>query len=124
MSKMNWSCNSCGMSSARRTSVQRHILNPNIHGGGARAISFAEYSAGITSGKYKAGRRPSFASSEQPLLLRLINKTSVEFENEIAKEVAKRICKTLDDSFYNNVETVARKHLWFKQFEETFGEYL
>jgi len=121
MSKVNWSCTSCGMSSARRTSVERHIINPNIHGGAARAVPFAEYSAGITSGKYKVGRKPSFAASEQPLLFRLVNKISVEFENEIAKEVAKRICKTLDDTFYNNVEAVARKHLWFKQFEESLG---
>lgn len=125
MSKINWSCTFCGMSSARRTSVQRHIDNPNIHSGGARAIPFTEYSAGITWGKYKVGRKPSFASSEQPLLFRLVNKISIEFENEIAKEVAKRICKnTLDESFYNNVEAAARRNLWFKQFKESFGEYL
>ena len=110
------------MSSSRRTSVQRHNDNPNIHGGGARAIPFAEYSAGIRWGNYKVGRKPVFASSEQPILLRLVKKISVEYENEIAKEVAKRICKTLDESIYNKVEDVARKRLWFKQFEETFGK--
>ena len=123
MSKINWSCTSCGMSSPRRTSVQRHIDNPNIHGGGARAIPFAEYSAGIRWGNYKVGRKPLFASSEQPILLRLVKKISVEYENEIAKEVAKRMCNTLDESVYNNLEAATRKRLWFKQFQETFGEY-
>lgn len=123
MSKINWSCTSCGMTSARRTSVQRHIDNPNIHDGGARAIPFVEYSAGITSGKYKAGRRPSFGSTKQPILLRLVNKISIEFENEIAKEVARRIFKkTFDESLFNNLENVTRTHIWFKQFQENFRE--
>jgi len=108
------------MSSARRTSVQRHIDNVNIHGGGARAIPFTEYSAGITSGKYRIGQKPRFASSDRPLLIRLIRKISLEMENEIAKEIAKRICKTLGDSFYNSVESIARMDVMSKQYREVF----
>ena len=112
------------MGSSRRTSVQRHIDNPHIHGGGARAVPFTEYSAGITSGKYKVGRRPSFVSPDQHYLLRrLLNKISVEFENEIAREIARRIFKnTFDESLFNNLEKIARNHIWSKQFKETFRE--
>lgn len=51
-SKMNWACNTCGMASGRRQSVQRHIANPRIHGGNAIALSFVEYLAGLTAGLY------------------------------------------------------------------------
>ena len=124
MSKMNWICTLCGMSSARRTSIQRHIDNANIHGGGARAIPFRDYSAGIAWGKYKVGRKPIFSSSELPFLLRLVNKIRLELENEIAKEVAKRISLKIDAAYYNNLELAARKHVWSKLSKETFGENL
>lgn len=76
-------------------------------------------------GKYKVGQKPRFTSSEQPLLFRLVHKIRLEMENEIAKEVAKRICKnSIDESFYNNVEAAARQHIWFKQFEESFDKKL
>jgi hypothetical protein len=110
------------MSSARRTSVQRHIDNPNIHGGRAGAIPFAEYSAGIRWGHYKVGRKPSFGSSEEAILLRIVKKTVVEFENEIAKQVAKRLCKTVDETYYHTVEVAARKRVWLKQYKESFGK--
>lgn len=51
-SKMNWACNTCGMASGRRQSVQRHIANPRIRGGNAIAVSFVEYLAGLTAGLY------------------------------------------------------------------------
>lgn len=105
--------------------MQRHIDNPNIHGGEARAITFTEYSAGIISGKYKIGQKPHFGSLEQPLLIRLVGKIRLEIENEIAREVAKRICKnSIDNSFYDSIDTIARKHIWFKQYKENIGPEL
>jgi hypothetical protein len=109
------------MSSARRTSVQRHIDNPNIHGGGATVIPFTEYTAGIRGGKYRAGLKPIFGASDQPLLSRLVKKISIEFENEIAKKVAIRICRKISETDYNIVEALAIKSLFFRQFKETFG---
>jgi hypothetical protein len=41
--KLNWRCNICGMSAGRRTSVQRHIDNPNIHNGNGRAVPLAQH---------------------------------------------------------------------------------
>lgn len=118
MSKLNWSCTSCGMSSARRSSVQRHIDNPNIHGGGASVIPFTEYSAGITSGKYRTGQKPRFASSDRELLTRLIHKINLEMENQIAKDIAKRLCKRLENSTYGDIEFIARMDVFLKQYEE------
>ena len=122
MAKINWSCASCGMSSARRTSVVRHIYNPNIHGGQGKVLPFTEYVAGRRDGTYHVGQKPQFASSEQPLLIRLIPKIRLEMENEIAKEVAKRICShIINESNYSIIEYAAKKS-WLKQFDDLFGQ--
>jgi len=111
------------MSSARRTSIERHIDNPNIHGGAATVIPFTEYTAGIRVGKYRTGLKPKFGAYGQPLPVRLIKKIGVEFENEIAKEVARRICrKIVTEEYYNSAETLAMSSLFFRQFNETFKE--
>ena len=104
--------------------MQRHIDNPKIHGGYARAITFTEYSSGIITGKYKVGQKPRFGSLEQPLLIRLDRKIRFEIENEIAKEVAKRVCNNIDDSFYNSIGAIVSKHIEIKQYKETFGHEL
>jgi len=118
MSKNNWSCTICGMSSSRRTSVQRHIDNPNIHGGAAKAVPFTEYSAGITAGRYRVGQKPRFAPLEQTIAIRLVHKIRSEVEDQIAREVASKICKTIDQSIYTGIEAAARKHMFFKQLDE------
>jgi hypothetical protein len=119
MGKNNWSCTACGMSSGRRTSVQRHIDNPNIHGGSGRAVSFTEYSAGLTAGRYQVGQKPRFAPLEKTIAVRLVNKIRSEVEDHIAREVAMRICKTLiDESILHALEVFAKKHIIFKQFDE------
>jgi hypothetical protein len=41
------------MFSGRRESVVRHIMNPRIHGGHGRVISYTEYVAGIQMGIYR-----------------------------------------------------------------------
>lgn len=113
------------MSSARRTSVQRHIDNPNIHDCDAKVIPFTEYTAGIRGGKYRTGVKPTFGVSGQTLPLRLVKKITVEFENEIAKVVAKRICrKIVNEAYYKDAETLTMSSLFFRQFEETFREIL
>ena len=78
--------------------------------------------AGRIEGTYRVGQKPQFASSEQPLLIRLIPKIKLEMENEIAKEVAKRICNSLmNESNYSIIEYAAKKS-WLKQFDELFGQ--
>ena len=109
------------MSSARRESVQRHIDNENIHGGEGKAIPFVEYSIGRREGKYQVKQKPQFASSDPVLLIRLVRKIRLHVEDEIAKEIAKRICrKKIDDSFYNMIEPIATMHIWDKLFDEVF----
>jgi hypothetical protein len=107
------------MSSGRRTSVQRHIDNTNIHGGAGSAVPFTEYSAGITAGRYRVGQKPRFAPLEKTIAIRLVNKIRSEVEDHIARVVATRICETLiDESIYTALEAAAKKHIFFKQFDE------
>lgn len=49
---MNWACNTCGMASGRKESVERHINNPRKHNGRAIAIPFVQYIAGLVGGAY------------------------------------------------------------------------
>jgi hypothetical protein len=42
-----WACDACGYSSGRKWCVDRHIANPNIHGGKANRIATIEYIAAI-----------------------------------------------------------------------------
>jgi len=122
MKKLNWSCTSCGMSSSRRSSVLRHIDNGNIHNGIGQAVPFVEYSVGRRRGIYRPQQVPRFKSSMRPLLVRLVDKITLELENEIAKEVAKRICQKNVAWAYDIIESSATNSLWFKNFKEVFGQ--
>lgn len=53
LAKPNYACESCSMFSGRRESVVRHIMNPRIHGGHGRVISYTEYVAGIQMEIYR-----------------------------------------------------------------------
>ena len=44
--KENWACAQCGMTSSRKESVMRHIVNPRIHNGRAQAVPYTDYLAG------------------------------------------------------------------------------
>ena len=109
MSKLNWSCTSCGMSAGRKFSVQRHINNQNIHNGSGQVVSYLEYSMGIKEGKYRPQKIPQFTQSETPYL----NKIEAEVENQIVREIAKRIYNQLTPNkvFFDNLEKVATDSL-------------
>src|SRR2546426_2274658 len=47
-----WSCAKCGFSTGRKSTVKRHIANPNIHDGHADLVSFEEYVTGVRSNSY------------------------------------------------------------------------
>jgi hypothetical protein len=112
MKKSNWICNACGMSSGRRTSVQRHIDNPNIHNGGSRAVPLADYSVRLRTGIYQR-RSPQMTSSESTDLDDLMIKIEKEVENQLIREIAGRIFSRLpnDDFRYNKLESLARGYI-------------
>lgn len=82
--KPNWCCSACGMYSGRRTCVQRHIDNINIHNGKASAIPFIEYLVGRREGLYPPGERSTFSSEKHRTLA---DKMQDELENTFARRV-------------------------------------
>jgi hypothetical protein len=84
-----------------------------------QAVPFVEYSVGRRQGRYRPQQVTRSMPSMPPLLVRLVSKITLELENEIAKQVAKRIClKNVGDWNYNAIETMATKSIWFKNFDE------
>ena len=126
MKKFNWSCTTCGMSSSRRTSIQRHIDNQNIHNGIGQSVPFVEYSVGRRQGKYGPQQAPSFSPSRTPTGNSMVNKIEKEVENEIIKEIAKRIFNSYpkNDPFYLSLESVARKYIDSKMSKGLLRETL
>lgn len=120
MSKLNWSCTSCGMSAGRKFSVQRHINNQNIHNGSGQVVSYLEYSLGIKEGKYRSQKIPPFTRHENSFFDRPIDKIIVEVENQIVREIAKRIYNKLTqyDEFFNKLESVATDSLIKKNLND------
>ena len=89
--------------------IQRHINNQNIHNGSGQVVSYLEYSMGIEEGKYRPQKIPQFTRSETPYL----SKIEAEVENQIVREIAKRIYNQLTPNkvFFDNLEKVATDSL-------------
>ena len=79
------------MSSSRKYSIIRHIENYNINNGEGKAIPYVEYIVGRREGKYQSKQAPSFSRSPSDFFQRTLDKIAQEFENQIAKETAKRV---------------------------------
>jgi hypothetical protein len=82
------------MYSGRRSSVQRHIDNPNIHNGNSGAIPFTEYLVGRRQGSYPPGNRPSFGQKT------IEEKVDAEIANLFAKRVAESCLPVSNDQAY------------------------
>jgi hypothetical protein len=109
MKKLNWSCTTCGMSSSRRSSVQRHIDNYNIHNGIGQVVPFVEYSVGRREGRYWPQQAPQIKASNTPIAEKLADKILIEVENEVAKIIARRICSSpTTDFYYDKLEAIAK----------------
>ncbi len=123
---MNWSCNACGMSAGRKTSVTRHIDNPNIHNGYGRAVPLETYRAlsEYRTSQYKPPSRisssPHYGSGD--LRVRI----EKEVENLIVKEVAKKIFDSVpkDDPHFINLEILARGHIGDKTSKGILREFI
>jgi hypothetical protein len=125
MPKLNWSCNICGMSAGRRTSVQRHIDNPNIHNGHGVAVPFAEYSTG-SSYRHHAPRPAAQDATAVPAEAKpLIIRVEKEVENEIVKEVARRIFQSIpkDDSRFTELENLSKVYIFNKSSKGLAREF-
>ena len=83
------------MSAGRKTSVQRHIDNPNIHNGDGRAMPFAEHSSALEGRVYRSRPAPRITSSGPTDAENLLIRIEKEVENEIVREVARRIFKSI-----------------------------
>jgi hypothetical protein len=125
MTKLNWSCTSCGMSSTRRSSVQRHIDNYNIHNGLGQVVPFVEYSVGRREGKYLPQKVPQFTRSKAPFLDKIVDKITTEVENQIAKAIAKRIYDGLTATSqreFDELEKLAKIEIVHKDYYRILRE--
>jgi hypothetical protein len=116
----------CGMSAGRRTSVQRHIDNPNIHNGNGRAVPFAGHRSrqGSSIGMSRTSSQISSSGPSDPE--NLIIRIEKEVENEIVREIARRIFNRLpkDDYGFEILESQARAHIFGKSTTGLLKEYL
>jgi hypothetical protein len=123
--QLKWSCSTCGMSSGRKYSVQRHILNYNIHSGAGKVIPFIEYTIGTRQGKYQPQQVPNNTYSQPKFLDRIHIKITQELENQIANEIASRIFKDLsvDQSVFNNLKSQAVAYIFKNNYYRIFKEW-
>lgn len=79
-------------------------------------MSYLEYSIGIKEGIYLPQERPQFTRSETPY----IKMIEAEVENQIVREIAKRIYDKLTPhkEFFDNLEKVATDRLISKFLDD------
>ena len=124
--KLNWRCNICGMSAGRRTSVQRHIDNPNIHNGNGRAVPLAQHRSAQGWSIDRSQTVPQITSSERSDLERMADRVEKEVENEIVREVARRIFNSVpkDETRYKMLEILASKQIFRRTTKGLAKEFL
>ena len=110
------------MSSSRRSSVQRHIDNYNIHNGLSQVVPFVEYSIGIRTGKYRPQKVPQFTQDKAPFLDRALDKIAVEVEDQIVREISRRIYirMSTNEAALNNFEALAMANIIRKNVYSIF----
>ena len=118
-----WSCTTCGMSSGRKFSVQRHIQNYGIHNGEGKAIPFVEYAVGRRQGYYEPARPSNSHASESLFLNEIYKKAAKEAENLIVKDIALRIYTDLsqNQTAFQNFKILTEAYLLEKN---NFYRYL
>lgn len=105
--------------------MQRHIDNPNIHDGHGVAVPFAEYSTGLSyrhhSPRPAAQDATAGPAEAKPLIIRV----EKEIENEIVKEVARRIFQSIpiDDSRFTTLENLSRVYIFNKSSKGLAREF-
>jgi hypothetical protein len=95
--KPNWACDTCGMISSRKESVMRHIANPRIHNGMARAIPYTDYLAGLRDGIYS----PTTAH-----LYRMRSFSNQIPDEQFGENLSERIEKKVEEKF---IDTIAER---------------
>jgi hypothetical protein len=77
---------------------------------------------GIREGKYRPQKAPPFTRSESPFFDRALDKIEVELENQIVREIAKRIYNkiTTNQALFDNLERVATANIIRKYVKGTF----
>lgn len=113
LAKLNWTCDSCGMSAGRKTSIDRHIKNPNIHGGDGRAVPYGTNRSSSENRTRFIRRPPQVRSSPNNGTGDIRIRIQKEVENLMIQAVAKRIFDSLhkDDPDFKNLEILARGYI-------------
>ena len=116
----------CGMSAGRRTSVQRHIDNPNIHNRSGRAVPFPGHRTGPGRSTGMSQTASQITSSGASYPGYMIVRIEKEVENEIVREIARRIFNDVpkDDSRFQSLESQARAHIFGKSSIGYLKEFL
>jgi hypothetical protein len=104
--KSNWACAQCGMTSSRKESVIRHIVNPRIHNGRAQAIPYTDYMAGLRAGiyppttahLYRMRRFSNQVTDEVSLSDRIERKVEEKYIDMIAEKIVKPSYNQLEPS--------------------------
>lgn len=122
--QLKWSCTTCGMSSGRKYSVQRHILNYNIHNGAGIVIPFIEYAVGTREGKYQPQQVPKKTYSQSQYFDNIYVKITQELENLIVNDIARKIFIDLsaDQTKFNNLKSLADAYIYKNNFYRLFRE--
>jgi len=114
------------MSAGRRTSVQRHIDNPNIHNGNGRAVPFAGHRSGQgrSTGMSRTASQITSSGPSNPENMSI--RIEKEVENEIVREIARRIFNDVpkDDYRFKTLESEARAHISAKSTIGYLKEFL
>jgi hypothetical protein len=81
-------------------------------------VPFVEYSVGRREGKYQPQKVPQFTRSKAPFFDKILDKIAAEVENQIVKDIAKRIYDDLstDQTLFEKLKTVATATLIHKDF--------
>jgi len=75
-------------------------------------VTFVEYSVGRKEGKYQPQRVSQFITSKAHFLDRLLDEIMIEVKNEMVKEIAGRIYRSLptNDPSFDMLATKASEH--------------
>lgn len=114
------------MSAGRRTSVQRHIDNPNIHNGNGRAVPLAQHRKAQGWSIDRSRTVPQITSSERFDPESMAVRVEKEVENEIVREVARRIFNSVpkDETSYKMLEILASKRIFRRTTKGLAKEFL
>jgi hypothetical protein len=85
-------------------------------------VPFVEYSVGRREGKYQPQKVPQFTKPKALFLDNILDKIAAEVENQIVKDIAKRIYDdfSTDQKPFDDLKTLAKLSIYNKNFYKIF----